>query len=96
MGAVAVSGRVNEVFLKTPLLHLNTYAGHPVACAAALAALDVTEDEQLVENAAAMEAVLRDELEPHAPERAAHPRGDGDRPAVERDQRHLRRGRSRT
>jgi adenosylmethionine-8-amino-7-oxononanoate aminotransferase len=63
MGAVAVSGRVNEVFLKTPLLHLNTYAGHPVACAAALAALDVTEDELLVENAAEMEGVLRDELE---------------------------------
>jgi adenosylmethionine-8-amino-7-oxononanoate aminotransferase len=63
MGGVAVSGRVNEVFLKTPLLHLNTYAGHPVACAAALAALDVTEDEGLVENAAAMEGVLRDELE---------------------------------
>ena len=63
MGAVAVSGRVNEVFQKMPLLHLNTYAGHPVACAAALAALDITEDEGLVENAAEMEAVLRDELE---------------------------------
>jgi adenosylmethionine-8-amino-7-oxononanoate aminotransferase len=63
MGAVAVSGRVNEVFLETPLLHLNTYAGHPVACAAAMAALDVMEDEGLVANAAAMETVLRDELE---------------------------------
>ncbi len=62
MGAVAVSGAVNEVFVKAPLLHLNTYAGHPVACAAAMAALDVTEDEGLVENAAAMEEVLRDEL----------------------------------
>ena len=62
MGAVAVSGTVNEVFLKAPLLHLNTYAGHPVACAAAMAALDVTEDEALVDNAAAMEEVLRDEL----------------------------------
>ena len=63
MGAVAVSGRVNEVFLKTPLLHLNTYAGHPVACAAGLAALDIMEDEGLVANAAEMESVLRDELE---------------------------------
>ena len=63
MGAVAVSGRVNEVFQKTPLLHLNTYAGHPVACAAGLAALDIMEDEGLVANAAAMETVLRDELE---------------------------------
>jgi adenosylmethionine-8-amino-7-oxononanoate aminotransferase len=63
MGAVAVSGRVNEVFLKAPLLHLNTYAGHPLACAAALAALDIMEEERLTENAAAMEGVLRDELE---------------------------------
>jgi adenosylmethionine-8-amino-7-oxononanoate aminotransferase len=62
MGAVAVSGKVNEVFLKTPLLHLNTYAGHPVACAAALAALDILEKENMVENAAEMESVLRDEL----------------------------------
>lgn len=62
MGAVAVSGRVNEVFLKTPLLHLNTYAGHPVACASALAALDVMEAENLVDHAAVMEQVLRDEL----------------------------------
>jgi adenosylmethionine-8-amino-7-oxononanoate aminotransferase len=63
MGAVAVSGRVNEVFLKQPLLHLNTYAGHPVACAVALAALDITESEHLVEHTAKMESVLRDELE---------------------------------
>ena len=63
MGAVAVSGMVNEVFKTTPLLHLNTYAGHPVACVAALAALDIMESEKLTENAAAMEQVLRDELE---------------------------------
>jgi adenosylmethionine-8-amino-7-oxononanoate aminotransferase len=63
MGAVAVSARVNEVFAKTPLLHLNTYAGHPVACVAALAALDIMEEERLTEHAAAMEPILRDELE---------------------------------
>src|SRR5690606_13948420 len=37
--------------------------GHPVACASALAALDIMQDEKLVENAAAMEPVLRAELE---------------------------------
>jgi adenosylmethionine-8-amino-7-oxononanoate aminotransferase len=62
MGAVAVSGAVNEVFKATPLLHLNTYAGHPVACAAAVAALDILEAERLPEHAAAMEPVLRNEL----------------------------------
>ena len=69
MGAVAVSGQVNEVFVSTPLLHLNTYAGHPVACVAAMAALDIMERERLIENAAAMEVVLRDELDANAPGR---------------------------
>lgn len=63
MGAVAVSGRIDEVFAESPLLHLNTYAGHPVACAAAMAALDILEDEGLVQHAADLEPVLRRELE---------------------------------
>jgi adenosylmethionine-8-amino-7-oxononanoate aminotransferase len=63
MGAVAVSGAINEAFRERPLLHLNTWAGHPVACAAAEANLDILERERLVENAAAMESVLRRELE---------------------------------
>jgi adenosylmethionine-8-amino-7-oxononanoate aminotransferase len=63
MGAVAVSAAVNSVFETDPLLHLNTYAGHPVACAAGLAALDIMERERLVARAAALEPVLRRELE---------------------------------
>ena len=51
------------MFRDRPLLHLNTWAGHPVACAAAEANLDILERERLVENAAAMEPVLRRELE---------------------------------
>jgi adenosylmethionine-8-amino-7-oxononanoate aminotransferase len=63
MGAVAVSGEVNEVFRDRPLVHLNTFAGHPVACAAAEATLDILEQERLVENAAELEPALRKELE---------------------------------
>lgn len=63
MGAVAVSAPVEDVFKANPLLHLNTYAGHPVACAAAMAAFDVMEEQNMVANAAAMEKVLRRELE---------------------------------
>jgi adenosylmethionine-8-amino-7-oxononanoate aminotransferase len=60
MGAVALGPRVQEVLGGTPLMHINTYAGHPAACAAALVALDITEREGLVQNAAALEApVLR-------------------------------------
>ena len=54
---------MNEVFRDRPLLHLNTFAGHPVACAAAEATLDILERERLVENAAQLEPLLRRELE---------------------------------
>lgn len=63
MGAVAVSRRVEQVFENSPLLHLNTYAGHPVACAAAMAVLDIMERDQLVAHTARMEGILRRELE---------------------------------
>jgi adenosylmethionine-8-amino-7-oxononanoate aminotransferase len=58
MGAAIVSRAVEDAFADAPLLHLNTYAGHPVACEAALATLDVLERERLPENAAALEPVL--------------------------------------
>ncbi len=56
LGAVAVRDAVYEAFLGGPaeereLRHGNTYAGHPVACAAALATLDVIEREALPEHA---------------------------------------------
>jgi len=63
MGATAVSGRVQEAFADSPLVHVNTYAGHPVACAAALATLKIIDDEDLVANAAALEPELRAGLE---------------------------------
>jgi len=44
-------------------VHPNTYAAHPVACAAALANLKIMEQDHLVENAAAMGARLLDGLE---------------------------------
>jgi putrescine aminotransferase len=62
MGAVAVGRHVEDAFADGPLLHLNTYAGHPVAAAAALATLDVLEGEGLVARAAALEPRLDDEL----------------------------------
>ncbi|MGH7736710.1 MAG: aspartate aminotransferase family protein [Candidatus Tyrphobacter sp.] len=36
---------------KAPLLHTSTFGGNPLACAAALCAMDVLEDEGLAENA---------------------------------------------
>lgn len=63
MGATVVARHVEEAFAGGPLLHLNTYAGHPVACEAALATLDILEAERLVERAAQLEPLLRSGLE---------------------------------
>ncbi|HEX5421589.1 MAG TPA: aspartate aminotransferase family protein [Gammaproteobacteria bacterium] len=57
MGAVIVRDDIYEAFMSGPesaieLFHGYTYSGHPLACAAALAALDVYAREQLFERAA--------------------------------------------
>ncbi|HXH81598.1 MAG TPA: aminotransferase class III-fold pyridoxal phosphate-dependent enzyme, partial [Candidatus Tectomicrobia bacterium] len=51
-------------------VHPNTYAAHPVACAAALANLKIMEQDRLVENAAAMGARLLEGLQAAVGKRA--------------------------
>lgn len=58
MGATIVARHVEDAFADAPLLHLNTYAGHPVACEAALATLDILESERLPERAAGLEPAV--------------------------------------
>ena len=41
----------NAAYGKAPMLHSSTFGGNPLACAAALAALDVLRDDGLIENA---------------------------------------------
>jgi putrescine aminotransferase len=48
----------NAAYAKQPLLHTSTFGGNELACAAALAALDVLRDEDLVANARARGAQL--------------------------------------
>jgi beta-alanine--pyruvate transaminase len=60
MGGVVARKHVYDAFMKGPehvaeLFHGYTYSGHPLACAAALATLDVYRDEKLFEKANAME-----------------------------------------
>jgi adenosylmethionine-8-amino-7-oxononanoate aminotransferase len=67
LGAVIVSGRVRAPFWEEtapPFLQGGTYSGHPGACIAALANLEIIEREGLVERVAALEPVLRELLEP--------------------------------
>jgi beta-alanine--pyruvate transaminase len=67
MGGVVVRKHVYDAFMKGPehaieLFHGYTYSGHPLACAASLAALDVYRDEKLFERAHALESMWCDAL----------------------------------
>jgi putrescine aminotransferase len=55
---VARPGVWNAAYAKDPLLHTSTFGGNPLACAAALAALDVLIEDDLAANARARGAEL--------------------------------------
>ncbi len=67
LGGVFTTGSVREAFLTGPetmpdLFHGYTYSGHPLACAAAIATVDLYRDEGIFENAARMEQPWEDML----------------------------------
>ena len=69
MGGVIVKGEIYQTFMEQggpdymlELPHGYTYSGHPVACAAALAALDILEQEGLVDRVRQMSPVFEDAL----------------------------------
>jgi len=60
IGAILGTPDVWQVFEENPLIHSSTFGGNPLACAAALAAFEVIEEENLAEKAAATgERILR-------------------------------------
>ena len=66
MSAVAVKTEIQQAVLdaitadRPELMHGYTYSAHPVACAAALAALDIYEKERLFERSRALSAAFLD------------------------------------
>ncbi len=67
MGGVIVRKGIYDAFMKGPdhaieLFHGYTYSGHPLACAAALATLDVYRDEKLFERVQKLEPKWCDAL----------------------------------
>jgi beta-alanine--pyruvate transaminase len=65
MGGVIVRDHIHDAFMKGPewaieFFHGYTYSAHPLACAAALATLDVYRDERLFERARGLEAMWAD------------------------------------
>src|SRR5438876_4329524 len=77
LGAMTVREHVYDALKDRFFAGGLTYSGHPLACAAAVASIEAFREERIVENAAAMGDVLREEL-PRLAER--HPSiGDGRR-----------------
>jgi beta-alanine--pyruvate transaminase len=67
MGAVVASSKIHDAFMTGPegaieLFHGYTYSGHPLACAAALATLDIYEEENLFEKAIELEGYWQDAI----------------------------------
>ncbi len=65
MGGAIVSNTIHDAFMTGPahqieLFHGNTYSAHPLACAGALATLDIYRDEGLFERAKALEPVFEE------------------------------------
>jgi putrescine aminotransferase len=69
IGACVASEKVFSRLFENPFLHTTTFGGNPLACAAALATIDVVIDERLPERAAEMGtymlAGLRDAVRGH-------------------------------
>ena len=70
LGAVIVSERIADYFENHTFWGGLTYSGHPMSCAAAIAALRVYEEDGLLENTRRMEKVMTDGL---ADLQARHP-----------------------
>jgi taurine--2-oxoglutarate transaminase len=70
LGATIVTGEIGKYFDTRPFALGGTYSSHTLACAAALACIEVYEEEGLIDNAARMGEVLGRGL--HALQ-AAHP-----------------------
>jgi beta-alanine--pyruvate transaminase len=74
MGAVFIRDSIYEAFMQGPegieIFHGYTYSGHPLACAAGIATLDVYEEEGLLTRAAGLAKYWEDGL--HAFKGAPH------------------------
>src|SRR5256885_12946673 len=63
MGGIVASNKIHAAFMggadhQIELFHGHTYSAHPLACAAALATLDIYRDEDLFGRARKLEPVL--------------------------------------
>ena len=79
-GVVPISAVLadDEIMLTIkPGEHGSTFGGHPVACRASMAALEVVREERLTENAEAMGRIFRDRMRSIGSDMIAEVRGKG-------------------
>ncbi|GAB3917455.1 aspartate aminotransferase family protein [Mucilaginibacter boryungensis] len=63
LGAFIASNQIMDALKENPMLgHITTFGGHPVCCAAGLAALEVILNEQLIATVGEKEALFRELL----------------------------------
>jgi taurine--2-oxoglutarate transaminase len=62
LGAVAMSPKIAEHFNERVYFGGLTYSSHPISCAAAIAAVNVLRDEDMVGNAARLDPVMKELL----------------------------------
>lgn len=63
VGAFVADKKIMDSFTENPVLgHINTFGGHPVSCAAGLAALNVLLDQKIIEGIAAKENLFLENL----------------------------------
>jgi beta-alanine--pyruvate transaminase len=75
MGGVIVSEKIHDAFMQgleggIELFHGHTYSAHPLACAAALACIDLYRDEKLFQRARTLELVFEEAV--HSLRNAPH------------------------
>jgi acetylornithine/N-succinyldiaminopimelate aminotransferase len=75
IGALITFGETSSLF--TPGSHGSTFGGNPVSCAAALAVIDVIEQEDLLSRAIAVSATLQEQLVERSHGLVNHVRGRG-------------------
>ena len=63
LGALIVSDEIANAYAEQALPLGLTYSAHPVSCAAALATIEIYEDENLIENAAKMGTYIEQQVE---------------------------------
>jgi acetylornithine/N-succinyldiaminopimelate aminotransferase len=76
LGAFISSLDIMQVFSQDPPLgHLTTFGGHPLSCAASLAAIEVLEKDKLAERANALGNIFKEKLSNHPAVKEVRGRG---------------------